>query len=41
MKKSEQISAYVEAKRDIFIAASDQIWDQPELYFHEFKAAES
>ena len=40
MKKSEQISAYIEAKRDIFIAASDQIWDHPELYFHEFKAAE-
>lgn len=40
MKKSEQISAYIEAKRDIFIAASDQIWDYPELYFHEFKAAE-
>ncbi len=40
MKKSEQISALVEAKKDIFIEASDKIWDNPELYFHENTASE-
>lgn len=39
MKKSEQISALVEAKKDLFIEASDKIWDNPELYFHENTAA--
>lgn len=40
MKKSEQISALVEAKKHLFIEASDKIWDNPELYFHEKTAAE-
>lgn len=41
MKKRDQIELYVEKKKDLFIQASDRIWDHPELYFHEFEAAET
>lgn len=35
MKKSEDIDEIVESKKNIFIEASDNIWENPELYFRE------
>ena len=39
MTDKEYIERLIEKKENIFIEASDKIWDNPELYFHETIAA--
>ena len=41
MTDKEYIERLIEKKENIFIEASDKIWDNPELYFHETIAAET
>lgn len=35
MKPTDWIIQYIEANRDIFIQTACDIWDHPELAFHE------
>lgn len=39
-EKIEKIRSFIENKREEYIAASDEIWSTPELFFHEDKSAE-
>lgn len=41
MTDKEYIERLIEKKKNVFIEASDKIWDNPELYFHETIAAET
>lgn len=40
MSHAQQISEIIDGKRELFTSLSDQVWEQPELRFEEYKSAE-